>query len=194
MRYSSEHKAHTRERVLKEAAASLRANGPDRVGIADVMKRAGLTHGGFYAHFKSRDDLLTEAVGAMFKDRYDLFFSDIDIVDPRVGLQRFVDNYLSVRHRDARDTGCPIPILAGDVHRLPEGARSRFDRAVHNLTDGIVVLLERAAIESPRSRAIAAVAEMVGAIAVARTLADDAESSALLQIAKASVEAKLGLR
>lgn len=194
MRYDNEHKARTRDRVLKAAAAALRAEGPDRLGVADVMNRAGLTHGGFYAHFKSKDDLLTEAVGAMFKDRYDLYFADAETVEPRAGLQRFVDNYLSIRHRDARDTGCPIPILAGELHRLPEAARERFDRSVHRLTDGIVTLLERAAIATPRRRAVSAVAEMVGAIAVARTLADATEAQELLDTAKASVESKFGLR
>ena len=67
------------------------------------MKRAGLTHGGFYAHFGSKDDLLSEAVGYMFKDRYDAFFADIDMVEPHAGLQRLVDYYLSMRHRDARE-------------------------------------------------------------------------------------------
>ncbi|WP_295636307.1 TetR/AcrR family transcriptional regulator [Novosphingobium sp.] len=194
MRYDSEHKARTRNRVLKEAAAALRAVGPDRLAVADVMNRAGLTHGGFYGHFKSRDELLTEAVGAMFQDRYELYFSHIETVEPRAGLQRFVDNYLSIRHRDARDTGCPIPILAGELHRLPEAARSRFDVAVHRLTDGLVTLLGRAAIDAPRTRAVSAIAEMVGAIAVARTLPDITEATELLETAKVSVEAKLGLR
>lgn len=194
MRYDSEHKARTRDRVLKAAAAALRADGPDRLGVAEVMNRAGLTHGGFYAHFKSKDDLLTEAVGAMFKDRYELYFADVDTVDPRAGLQRFTDNYLSLRHRDARETGCPIPILAGELHRLPETARARFDRSVHRLTDAIVTLLERAGIDKPRKRAVSAVAEMVGAIAIARTLADGTQAQDLLDTAKASVESKFGLR
>ncbi|GAC1421579.1 MAG: TetR/AcrR family transcriptional regulator [Novosphingobium sp.] len=194
MRYDSEHKARTRERVLKEAAAALRTNGSDRLGVADVMNRAGLTHGGFYAHFKNRDELLGEAVGYMFKDRYDHYFADSETAEPRAALQRFVDSYLSMRHRDARDTGCPIPILAGELHRLPEAARGRFDSAVHRITDGIATLLERMTIEAPRQRAVSAVAEMVGAIAIARTLATLAESEELLATAKASVETKLGLR
>jgi TetR/AcrR family transcriptional repressor of nem operon len=193
MRYDSEHKARTRDRVLKEAAAALRAVGPDKLVVAEVMSRAGLTHGGFYAHFKSKDDLLTEAVGAMFKDRYDHYFADIETIEPRTALQRFVDNYLSIRHLNARDTGCPIPILAGELHRLPEAARIRFDRAVHRMTDTIAALLERTAIEPARPRAVSAVAEMVGAVAIARTLTASAESKELLKTTKASVEDKLGL-
>lgn len=192
MRYDGEHKARTRDRVLKEAAAVLRADGPDRVGVAAVMNRAGLTHGGFYAHFGSRDELLSEAVGYMFKDRYDIFFADVDTVEPRAGLQRLVDYYVSMRHRDARDRGCPIPILSGELHRLPDAARTRFVQAVDRLTDGIETLLNRAGIASSRARAISAVAEMVGAVAIARTL-DDPRAVELLRHVKMSVETKLHL-
>ena len=192
MRYDSEHKARTRNRVLKEAAAALRADGPDRVGVAAVMNRAGLTHGGFYAHFGSRDELLSEAVGYMFKDRYDVFFADIDTVDPRAALRRLVDYYVSMHHRDARDRGCPIPILSGELHRLPDGARTRFVQAVDRLTDGIVALLDRAGIESSKARATSALAEMVGAIAIARTY-DHTRAIELLEYVKGSVEKKLGL-
>lgn len=192
MRYGNEHKAHTRDRVLKEAAAAIRAEGPDRVGVAAVMKRVGLTHGGFYAHFGSRDELLSEAVSYMFKDRYDAFFADLDTIDPRLGLRRLVDYYVSMSHRDARDVGCPIPILAGDLHRLPEAAQARFVQAVDRLTGGIVTLLDRAGIEAPQPRAASAVAEMVGAIAIARTL-DNQRADELLGHVRKSVERKLCL-
>lgn len=192
MRYDSEHKARTRDRVLKEAAAALRADGPDRLGVAAVMSRAGLTHGGFYAHFESKDDLLSQAVGYMFQDRYDAFFADLETVAPRVGLRRLVDTYLSMRHRDARDMGCPIPILSGELHRLPDAARARFVQAIDRLTGGIVVLLEREGVDAARSRAVSAVAEMVGAIAISRTLSV-AGAEEMLVHAKASVERKLGL-
>ncbi|MGI4879673.1 MAG: TetR/AcrR family transcriptional regulator, partial [Janthinobacterium lividum] len=77
MRYDGEHKAQTRERVLKEAAAAIRSEGVDRIGIAQVMARAGLTHGGFYAHFTSKDDLVTQAIDYMFEDRYAAFFANL---------------------------------------------------------------------------------------------------------------------
>lgn len=190
MRYDNEHKAHTRDRVLREAAAAIRTDGPDRVGVAAVMKRAGLTHGGFYAHFASKDDLLSEAVDYMFKDRYDAFFADLDTVEPRVGLQRLVNYYLSMRHRDARDIGCPIPILSGELHRLPDAAQQRFVQAVDRLTNGIATLLDRARVDAPRSRAMSVVAEMVGAIAIARTLEESAAQE-MLDHVKDSVQGKL---
>ena len=192
MRYDSDHKTRTRDRILKEAAAALRTDGPDRVGVAAVMNRAGLTHGGFYAHFSNRDELLSAAVDHMFNDRYDAFFADIETVDPRAALERLVDYYVSMRHRDARDVGCPIPILSGELHRLPDAARTRFVLAVERLTDGIATLLDRAGVDRSRERAVSAVAEMVGAIAIARTV-DDTGAQTLLHYVKRSVTAKLGL-
>ena len=68
MRYDAEHKAKTREKVLVEAAKAIRRDGPHNVGVAEVMAKAGLTHGGFYAHFASKNELITEAIGQMFKE------------------------------------------------------------------------------------------------------------------------------
>ena len=103
MRYSSDHKAETRERVLKEAANEIRAKGPDNVAVSGIMARAGLTHGGFYAHFPSKDALVKEAIGTMFADaraRSDKIDAD---GDPRDVLRAYVDFYLSPAHRDRRE-------------------------------------------------------------------------------------------
>lgn len=193
MRYVPDHKAQTRDRVLKAAAASLRVDGPDRVGVASVMAAAGLTHGGFYAHFSSRDDLLSAAVGSMFDDKSARFFADVASVDPRSGLRRFVDRYLSMRHRDSREEGCPIPILAGELHRLPDAARTRFAAAVDRMIDNVATLLDRAGAEGPQPTAVSAIAEMVGAVALARVMPNRDQAATLLATARASVNRKLGL-
>lgn len=193
MRYDGDHKAKTRERVLKEAAARLRADGSDRLGVAAVMARAGLTHGGFYAHFGSKEDLLTEAVGYMFKDRYAAFFADFETVEPKLALRRFADYYLSMGHCDAPDTGCPIPILAGEFGRLPGGAQARFGEAMARLTSAVEGLLTRAGIAEPRALAVSAIAEMVGAVALARTHVDRGKAEELLAAARTSVGRKFEL-
>lgn len=190
MRYDIEHKARTRERVLREAAAAIRTDGPGRVGVAALMARAGLTHGGFYAHFGSKDDLLSEAVAYMFQDRYAAFFADVETVEPRSALRQFVDLYLSMRHRDARAKGCPVPILAGDIHRLPDAARVRFEEAVDQLVGGVTTLLRRSSVSEPDRVARSAVAEMVGAVALARTYADDSKAETLLADVRLSVETR----
>src|ERR1700712_3518781 len=101
MRYDTEHKAKTRELVLQQASAAIRAQGPDRVGVAAIMAGVGLTHGGFYAHFKSKDDLVAQAIGHMFDERYAAFLERLDTPDPQTALIRFVKAYLSMRHREA---------------------------------------------------------------------------------------------
>lgn len=193
MRYDGEHKAQTRERVLKEAASAIRSEGVDRIGIAQVMARAGLTHGGFYAHFTSKDDLVTQAIDYMFEDRYAAFFANLGNADPRAALARFVDHYLSMRHRDAPGGGCPVPVLAGQVPLLPEPARARFRLALDRLKGGVASLLERMDAPEVEITAAAAIAEMVGAVAIARVESDDVIAERLLHAARRSVFARLGL-
>lgn len=193
MRYGSEHKAQTRSRVVQEAAAAIRSDGVERIGVAQIMARAGLTHGGFYAHFDSKDDLIAQAVEFMFEDRYSAFFSHLDDPDPRAALKRFVDYYLSMRHRNAPDRGCPIPGLAGQVAHLPEKARDRFQLAVDRLTGGVATLLERAGEPDAGDTSLSVVSEMVGAISVARTLSDEGKAERLLSTTRTSVCMKLGL-
>ncbi|QYE33924.1 TetR/AcrR family transcriptional regulator [Polymorphobacter sp. PAMC 29334] len=193
MRYDSEHKAQTRERVLKEAAAVIRSEGVDRLGVAQVMARAGLTHGGFYAHFASKDDLVTQAIEYMFEDRYAAFFANLADADPRVSLTRFVDRYLSMRHRNAPKGGCPLPVLAGQVPQLPEAARARFRLALSRLNGGVASLLERMGVSDVELIAAAVISEMVGAVAIARVEPDDVKAEQLLGAVRASVATRLGL-
>jgi len=193
MKYPSDHKANTRKRVLQEAARAIRAEGADGIAIAPVMAAAGLTVGGFYAHFKSKDDLIAEAVNFMFDERYASFFTHIDIPDPRQALTRFVDYYLSMRHRDATTGGCPIPTLAGQVPSLPPAARERFVLAVERLTDAVAGLLEATEVEDARAVSASAMAEMIGAVSLARLTRDASKAEGLLNTARDSVKRKLGL-
>ena len=193
MRYGSEHKAETRERVLKEAALAIGRDGVDRIGVAQIMGAAGLTHGGFYAHFKSKDDLVAQAVAFMFQDRYAAFFEGLEDAEPRAALIRFVDRYVSMRHRDAPGAGCPIPLLAGQLPHLPEAAQARFTAAVERLTGAVASLLTRMGREDVATVSEAVIAEMVGAVALARVQADDAKAEAMLAAVRDSVKTKLGL-
>jgi len=104
MRYDAEHKQKTREKVLKAAAKAIRADGPHRVGVADVMSKAGLTHGGFYAHFTSKDDLIAAAIEQMFDESRIRMARETEDKPPREALRSYIDFYLSSGHRDARQT------------------------------------------------------------------------------------------
>lgn len=191
MRYSREHKAETRERVLREAAKEIRAKGPDNVGVAGVMARAGLTHGGFYAHFASKDVLVKEAIGTMFADAR-ARSERIDAAgDPRAVLRAYVDFYLSPAHRDSRDRGCPLPTLSGDFARSKPDTRERFGAGVTGIAERLAVPL--AALGYPAAEAHALLAQLVGGVALARAVGDPALSDAMLVDTHASIARRYGL-
>lgn len=194
MRYTGEHKQETRRRVLREAARDIRAKGPEGIGVAGIMARAGLTHGGFYAHFKSKDALVAEAIGTMFEDagtRFDTVTGGKE--EPREALRAYVDFYLSRGHRDARERGCPLPSLSGEIARLDAGTRERFGKGIALLTGRFAEKLERLGATDPAADAGALVAEMVGAVALSRAVADPAQSDAILEGARKSVIGRFGL-
>ena len=193
MRYSNEHKAETRQRVLKEAAREIRAKGPDGVGVAGVMARAGLTHGGFYAHFPSKDALVAEAIGTMFEGarRRAVQFDESD--DPRAALRAYVDFYLSHAHRDSREHGCPLPALSGDFARAEAPVRERFGAGVAGLMGRLEDLLGRIGWPDAGSEATALLAQMVGAVALSRSVGEGAPSDAILDRTHAVIVARYGL-
>jgi TetR/AcrR family transcriptional repressor of nem operon len=193
MRYDSEHKERTRARVLDEAAATIRAVGPDGIGVAGLMAKVGLTHGGFYAHFKSKDDLVAQAISRMFEDSKSMFLLSTEGREPAEGLTRFLDYYLSARHRDEATRGCPLPRLSGELARLPLPARERFAAGAARLTGRIAGLLEKLGIGEPELTATAVVSEAVGALAMARAVPDRERSDRILEASRTSIKARLGL-
>ncbi|MGH6650071.1 MAG: TetR/AcrR family transcriptional regulator [Sphingopyxis sp.] len=191
MRYSSGHRAETRERVLKEAAKEIRAKGPDNVAVAGIMARAGLTHGGFYAHFPSKDALVGEAIGTMFADAR-ARTERIDAAgDPKAVLRAYIDFYLSSAHRDSRDRGCPLPTLSGDFARSEPATRDRFGAGVVGIASRLAVPLATLGYAEAESHAL--LAQLVGGVALARAVGDPALSDALLVDTHASIVARYGL-
>lgn len=193
MRYSSDHKAETRERVLKEAANEIRAKGPDNVAVSGIMARAGLTHGGFYAHFPSKDALVKEAIGTMFADaraRSDKIDAD---GDPRAVLRAYIDFYLSPAHRDRRDRGCPLPTLSGDFARSQPETRERFGAGVVGIATRLAAPLAKLGYADPDAEAHALLAQLVGGVALARAVGDAALSDALLADTHASIVRRYSL-
>jgi TetR/AcrR family transcriptional repressor of nem operon len=193
MRYDSEHKERTRFRVLKEAAKAIRAEGPHRVGVAGVMAEAGLTHGGFYAHFASKDDLVVAAMSQMFDEASAKFDSLTAGKPPAAALRAYIDFYLSRRHRDARDTGCPLPSLSADLPRLGVAARRQFAAGIAGLTAAIAGLLSALGRPDAGMLASSALAEMVGALSLARSVADPRQSDAILKASRDGLKLRLGL-
>jgi TetR/AcrR family transcriptional repressor of nem operon len=193
MRYDTEHKERTRARVLKEAAKAIRAEGPYRVGVAAMMAKAGLTHGGFYAHFASKDDLVIAAMSQMFDEAS----AKIDHLTagkpPAAALRAYIDFYLSRQHRNARDTGCPLPSLSADLPRLGDAARRQFAAGAAGLTARIAGLLSALGQSDAELLASSTLAEMVGALSLARGVADPKQSDAILTASRNSLKLRLGL-
>lgn len=193
MRYDAEHKQKTRKRVLRAAARAIRAEGPHKVGVAEVMADVGLTHGGFYAHFASKDDLIATVVEEMFRLGSDRFESETAAVAPEVGLSRYIDFYLSAAHRDSRDSGCPLPYLSADAPRLTAKTREAFAAGVARLSERLAGRLEALGRPDSRAEAASALAELVGALSLARAEPDRARSDAILAASRAALKHRLGL-
>lgn len=193
MRYSSEHKAQTRERILHVAAAAIRTHGINGVSLSDIMSGADLTNGGFYSHFKSKDDLIAKAVAFMFDERYAGMLAKVDTLDAKEALTAFIDRYLSMRHCEAPEAGCPIPALAPDVTHMSKEARRGFSAGVTRLINGLTVLLDHAGVDDPKAQANSAVAELVGALSLARTAESPAAAKAALAASRQALKQRLGL-
>lgn len=193
MRYDAGHKTETRKRVLAEAARSIRTSGPDRVSVAEIMSAVGLTHGGFYAHFPSKDALVAAAIDEMFKDVRARLASSMDGFAPAEGLARYLDFYLSAQHRDARGTGCPLPALSADMARLGPEARARYGAGVDALTQRLARLLSQMGHAASETEAASVVSELVGAVALSRAVADPQQSDSVLAASRAALGRRLGL-
>jgi TetR/AcrR family transcriptional regulator, transcriptional repressor for nem operon len=193
MRYDSEHKQRTREKVLKAATKAIRSEGPHRVGVASVMSGAGLTHGGFYAHFGSKDDLISAAIDAMFGESRAKFLKETGDLPPEQALNAYIDFYLSPQHRDAVSVGCPIPVLAADARRLSKQTREQFARGVSHLAERITEQLQKLGRQDPAAQAHSMLSELVGALLIARSEPDVARSDAILKASRRSVKQRLGL-
>jgi TetR/AcrR family transcriptional regulator, transcriptional repressor for nem operon len=193
MRYGPEHKQKTRERVLTEAARAIREQGPHQVGVAAVMSKAGLTQGGFYAHFASKEDLVASAIEHMFRESSQRWARETDGRPPQQGLSAYIDFYLSRAHRDARGAGCPLPFLAPDLPRLSEDARRRFAEGMGGLRDKLAGQLALIGSKDSAAEASSLLSELVGALSLARAEIDPTESDAILERSKAAVKHRFGL-
>ena len=171
-------KEQTRERILRAAARAIRKHGYEGVGVADVMKEAGLTHGGFYAHFASRDALLAAAVGQAGAESAENLNRAIAAARPGEELMALVDTYLDDRHVAAPEhgLGCAIAAAGSEVPRQQAEVRRAAARRIKD----IIGLVERQFPEwgkaAAHEKAMGIVASMVGALILARAV-DDAQLS-----------------
>ena len=186
----SAHKARVRDRILDEAAIALRTGGTEGLSVANLMKRAGLTHGGFYAHFENRDDLVAHAIDRMFRDSSELLQR---YLGEEADLDGLVDYYLSEQAMQRHDRGCPLPWLAGEAPRMPEAARARFQAGITAMEQAIAKALTRQGREKSEADLLGTsmVAEMVGAMALARAYGNGPRALATLEAARLAIKRRL---
>jgi TetR/AcrR family transcriptional regulator, transcriptional repressor for nem operon len=190
MGHSKEDKAESHARILRVAAARFREAGVDGIGVADLMKDAGLTHGGFYRHFGSRDELVAAAVERALQDAQPA----IDAVrnNRQSPLAMLVDGYLSTAHRDKLASSCAVTTMAADVARGNGRARSAYTRQVNLYLELLTKIIAGEKQKSKRIKAIAALSTLVGAVAMARAVNDEKLSREILKSAADELKTRLG--
>ncbi|MEC5405979.1 TetR/AcrR family transcriptional regulator [Paraburkholderia sp. MPAMCS5] len=173
----------THERIVEVAARAIRRSGYAGTGVADIMKEAGLTHGGFYAHFPSREVLLAEAAdraGAEAVARSEQIAAS---VPPEQALPSMVRAYLSKEHREAIETGCPVSALGSEMPRQAPVVRRAATRRIKEMIDVVARQLPDWGQPGAHEQALMTVATMVGTLVLARAVDDPKLSDSFLEAA-----------
>ena len=187
MRYSREHKLETHARIVKKASVRLREKGAHGIGVADLMKDAGLTHGGFYAHFDSREALVIEAFAYAMDRGTEHWRKLTEGTPPEKRLAAILDSYLSTLHRDNSGHGCAIPALGAEIAREGPKTRKAFASRVERMIDVVAAQIADVSPKAARKQAMAAVATMVGTLVLARIAGNGDFSDQILAAGRAAV-------
>jgi TetR/AcrR family transcriptional regulator, transcriptional repressor for nem operon len=187
MRYSKEHKFQTHERIVKKASVKLREKGAHGIGVADLMKDAGLTHGGFYAHFNSRDALVIEAFTHAM-DRSTARWRKLSEETPvEKRLSKIVNTYLAPVHRDDLGHGCAVPALAAEIARESAKTRRVFSGRMEQMIDMLAEQFHGMPRKAARKEAVAALATMMGSLVMARVAGNGELSEEILKSGRDAV-------
>lgn len=180
MPWSKEHKNETRRRIMEAAAKTFRAHGAAGAGLTDVMREAGLTHGGFYAHFKSKDELIAAALKAANSARIARFKDAVSQSPEKSAIGLAVDSYVNSRHREHPENGCSVATLGSELARENGAAR-------HQMSENVTGWLETLAQFAPGSNAnekmrvaTGTYAAMIGGLIIARAVEDPHLSDRIL--------------
>src|SRR5215471_13953331 len=176
MKVSRETAAANREKIVDVASRLFREKGFDGIGVADLMKEAGLTHGGFYGHFESKDDLVAQSLGgALVKEGWVQRLTG----KPKPSFTEVVRAYLSPRHRDHPGAGCAFAALGSDVIRQPRSVRHVFTEGLRGRVEALRSVLPGG--RNAKREALAAMAAMVGGLMLARAVDDPKLSAEILE-------------
>jgi TetR/AcrR family transcriptional regulator, transcriptional repressor for nem operon len=180
MRYDVEHKAKTHRRIVKGASRQLRKKGLNGPAVATLMKASGLTHGGFYKHFSSRDDLVVEAIEESLRELTQTMIDAAEQSGSRSPWKSIIETYLSLELCDGADRGCPIAALAPDIARTPSAMKQRISAAILKFREELIPFMPGRTSEKKSSNFLMIITSMVGTIAIARTMPELAVRQAIL--------------
>jgi TetR/AcrR family transcriptional regulator, transcriptional repressor for nem operon len=181
MRKSKQEAAATRQRIIKAAAGAFRKNGIAGTGLSDLMAAAGLTHGGFYRHFDSKEQIVAEACAAAAESLVEQLAASASRKSPRRGLKTIVGTYLSAAHRDGPANGCPLAALGSEMARADDRTRAAATEAFLRLVGVIASQFGKTPPDVARRRALVAAATMIGALTMSRVVTDSELSAGILR-------------
>jgi TetR/AcrR family transcriptional regulator, transcriptional repressor for nem operon len=172
-------KEATHDRIVHAAARAIRRSGYSGTGVADIMKDAGLTHGGFYAHFDSREAMLAEAADRAGAESVATLERIAAAAPPEKGLQALTRAYLSKEHLEGPDSGCPMAALGSEMPRQAPGVRRAATRRIKEAVDLVARQLPQWGKPAAHEQALATLSMMVGAMVLARAVDDPKLSDAI---------------
>jgi TetR/AcrR family transcriptional regulator, transcriptional repressor for nem operon len=180
MRYDPDHKAKTHQRIVRSASHQLRAKGLNGPAVTTLMKASGLTHGGFYKHFSSRDDLVVEAIEESVRELTETLIDAAKQSGSRDAWKAIIKTYLSLERCDRAEAGCPIAALAPDIARSAPRMKQRIAAAILKFRDELIPFMPGRTPADKRTNFLMIVTSMVGTIAIARTMPDPAVRQTIL--------------
>ena len=187
MGHSKASKANTHARLVEAAAARFKERGVDGISLSDLMKELKLTHGGFYRHFDSKDQIVAEACAAAAESLVEQLAASASGKSPQQGLNTIVKKYLSAAHRDGPEDGCPLAALGSELARGDNRTRAAATQAFLMLVGVIVSQFRKTPPDVARRRAFVAAATMIGAMTMSRIVTDSELSADILREAEAQL-------
>ena len=184
MRYQPEHKVEVHRKILKDASRRVRAEGITGAAVSSVMRDAGLTHGGFYKHFGSKDDLLTQSLSQAFQEIADRLTQLAEKSQPGTAWKAIVKAYLSPEHCDHAEFGCPLAALAPELARADHAMRAPIRGALIKYKNRLLPFMPGRRVADKERAFFAIFSTMIGAVAIARILSDQAERARVLASAR----------
>lgn len=186
-RFAQSRKEASHERILQAATRAIRRSGYAGTGVADIMREAGLTHGGFYAHFASREAMLAEAADLAGSESVGALDKFASAVPPEDAYRTLLKTYLSRAHVERAETGCPVAALGSEMPRQAPEVRQAATRRIKDMIDLVARHAPGGGAPEGRTKALATTATMIGALILARAvddrrLGDDVLAAALEQL------------